>query len=157
VLEIERKFLVLDTRFLDNVKKKYRIVQGYLSSVPQSTVRVRIKADKAFITIKGIGTNNNTTRFEWEKEINLQEAESLLQLCEKGMIDKTRYEVEFSNHLFEIDVFGGENSGLIVAEIELKHENEFFEKPSWLGEEVTQDKRYFNAYLSNFPFKTWDK
>jgi CYTH domain-containing protein len=136
-------------------KENFRIVQGYLNSNPERTVRVRIKGGKGFLTIKGIGNESGMTRFEWEKEIKISEAEALLLLCEKGTIDKIRYNVIFENHLFEVDVFQGENEGLIVAEIELQSENETFSKPNWLGNEVTSDERYYNAYLSNNPFKSW--
>jgi CYTH domain-containing protein len=136
-------------------KENFRIVQGYLNSNPERTVRVRIKGGKGFLTIKGIGNESGMTRFEWEKEITVSEAEALLLLCEKGAIDKIRYNVIFENHLFEVDVFQGENEGLIVAEIELQSENETFSKPNWLGNEVTSDERYYNSFLSNRPFKYW--
>jgi CYTH domain-containing protein len=126
-----------------------------LNSNPERTVRVRIKGGKGFLTIKGIGNESGMTRFEWEKEITVSEAEALLLLCEKGAIDKIRYNVIFENHLFEVDVFQGENEGLIVAEIELQSENETFSKPNWLGNEVTSDERYYNSFLSNRPFKYW--
>jgi adenylate cyclase len=97
------------------------------------------------------------SRFEWEKEIALSEAKSLLELCESGVIRKTRYEIKVENHVFEVDEFYGENEGLVVAEIELQSETDSFEKPSWLGTEVTNDQRYYNAYLSKNPFKNWSK
>lgn len=153
--EIERKFLVKSQDFIIQSFTKNRIVQGYLNSDLERTVRVRIKGDKGFLTIKGKGNESGTTRLEWEKEISLQEAEQLLPLCEKGIIDKTRYEINVGQHVYEVDIFTGDNEGLIVAEIELKSENETFEKPDWLGKEVTGDKRYYNAYLSNFPYKNW--
>ncbi len=155
MVEIERKFLVLNNNFITEDTTNFRIVQGYLNSNPERTVRVRIKGDKGFLTIKGLGNESGLTRFEWEKEISLTEATALLQLCEPGTIDKIRYNVIYENHLFEVDVFFGENEGLIVAEIELQSEDEVFLKPSWLGEEVTSDQKYYNAYLSNNPFKTW--
>ena len=93
---------------------------------------------------------------EWEKEISIEEAEQLLTLCEKGMIDKTRYEVIVGVHVFEVDVFSGENQGLVLAEIELLREDETFERPDWLGEEVTTDERYYNSYLSKNPFSSWE-
>ena len=153
--EIERKFLVTSTDFISESTTQFRIVQGYLNSNPERTVRVRIKGEKGFLTIKGKGSDSGISRFEWEKEINISEAEALLLLCEKGTIDKIRYEVPMGNHTYEIDVFAGENEGLIVAEIELQSENESFEKPHWLGKEVTSNERYYNAYLSNYPFKSW--
>ena len=155
MIEIERKFLVTSTAFLDEFHTKNRIVQGYLSSVPERTVRVRIKGDKGYLTIKGKSSDSGMSRMEWEKEIALEEAEQLLRLCEAGVIDKIRYEIPVGKHLYEVDVFSGENEGLILAEIELESENETFEKPNWLGMEVTNDTRYYNAYLSQKPFKTW--
>ena len=153
--EIERKFLVESTDFIKESTVNNRIVQGYLNSNPERTVRVRIKGNKGFLTIKGKGNENGTTRFEWEKEISLSEAEALLQLCESGIIDKIRYEIPLGKHTFEVDVFSDENQGLIIAEVELSSENEFFEQPNWLGKEVTGDKKYYNSYLSENPFCTW--
>jgi adenylate cyclase len=155
MVEIERKFLVTSDVFKSEAFTQNRIKQGYLSSVPERTVRIRIKGDKGFLTIKGISNEAGLSRFEWEKEIPVNEAEKLLLLCEPGVIDKTRFEVKSGNHIVEIDKFYGENEGLIMAEIELKSENEIFEKPIWIGKEVTNDKRYYNSYLSNNPFKKW--
>lgn len=155
MIEIERKFLVISDEFKKQAFQKHQIAQGYLNSDPERTVRIRIKGESGFLTIKGKGNKSGITRFEWETEISLLEARPLLSLCEKGIITKTRYQVEAGKHVFEIDVFSGENKGLIIAEIELSHENEVFEKPAWLGKEVTQDKRYYNAYLSKNPFNTW--
>lgn len=156
MIEIERKFLVTSTEFIKEAFQKSRIVQGYLNSNPERTVRVRVKGDKGYLTIKGIGNASGLSRFEWEKEIPLKDAEQLLQLCEHGVIDKIRYNVKIGNHVYEIDVFSGANEGLIIAEIELSNENESFEKPNWLGMEVTNDNRYYNAYISNNPFKNWN-
>ena len=153
--EIERKFLVTSTEFLSESIRSNRIVQGYLNSNPERTVRIRIKGTQGFITIKGKGNESGTTRFEWEKEIEVTEAEQLLLLCEDGVIDKIRYEIPFGNHLYEVDVFEGDNKGLIIAEIELEDENESFEKPHWLGVEVTGDDRYYNASLSISSYKNW--
>lgn len=155
MIEIERKFLVKDDSFKKAAFKQNRIAQGYLSSVPERTVRVRIKADKGFLTIKGITNETGMSRFEWEKEIPVDEARSLLQLCEKGVIEKTRYEVKVGQHIYEIDEFYGENEGLTIAEIELQSETESFEKPNWLGQEVTKDERYYNSNLSVNPFRNW--
>jgi adenylate cyclase len=155
MIEIERKFLVKDTSFKAAAFTENHIAQGYLSSVPERTVRVRIKGKKGFLTIKGISNESGLSRFEWEKEIPVEEAEKLLLLCEKGVIDKTRFEVKSGNHVYEVDVFYKENEGLIIAEIELSSETETFEKPYWLGEEVTNDKRYYNSYLSKNPYKNW--
>ena len=155
MIEIERKFLVSSDAFKTEAFKENTIAQGYLNSAPERTVRVRIKGDKGFLTIKGISSASGLSRFEWEKEIPVEEAKKLLVLCEKGVIDKTRFEVKVGNHIFEVDEFHGENKGLTVAEVELQSEAETFEKPDWLGEEVTNDNRYYNAYLSNHPFTGW--
>lgn len=155
MIEIERKFLVTSDAFKKEAFTQNRIKQGYLSSVPDRTVRIRTKGDLSFMTIKGASNESGMSRFEWEKEISNEEATKLLELCEKGVIDKTRFEVKVGNHTFEIDEFYGANEGLIMAEIELKSESENFEKPNWLGEEVTNDKRYYNSYLSSNPYKTW--
>jgi len=155
--EIERKFLVNSEDFKVQATKSIRIVQAYLNSTPERTVRVRIKGDKAFLTIKGKGNERGTTRFEWEKEIPLTEAEQLLPLCEAGLIEKVRYEIPIENHVFEVDEFLGENSGLIVAEVELNHENETFKTPTWLANEVTGDRKYYNSYISKNSFSTWAK
>lgn len=155
MIEIERKFLVKDDSFKREAFTENHIAQGYLSSVPERTVRVRIKGNKGFLTIKGISNESGLSRFEWEKEVPVEEAKNLLLLCEKGVIDKTRFEVKSGNHVYEIDVFHGENEGLVIAEIELNSESETFEKPSWLSNEVTNDKRYYNSYLSNNPYKNW--
>lgn len=155
MIEIERKFLVSSDAFKTEAFKENTIAQGYLNSAPERTVRVRIKGDKGFLTIKGISSASGLSRFEWEKEIPVEDAKKLLLLCEKGVIDKTRFEVKVGNHIFEVDEFHGENKGLTVAEVELQSETETFEKPDWLGEEVTNDNRYYNAYLSNHPFTGW--
>jgi adenylate cyclase len=155
MIEIERKFLVTSEAFKTEAFIQNRIAQGYLSSAPERTVRVRIKGDKGFLTIKGSSNESGLSRFEWEKEIPLDEAAALLKLCEIGVIDKTRFEVKIGHHIFEVDEFYGENKGLIMAEIELNSETETFEKPNWLGEEVTNDNRYYNSYLSNNPYKNW--
>lgn len=155
MIEIERKFLVTSDTFKAVAFQQTRITQGYLSSVPDRTVRVRIKGEKGFLTIKGASNESGLSRFEWEKEIPIEEAKGLLLLCEKGIIDKNRFEVKVGNHIFEIDEFYGENKGLIIAEIELMDENEFFEKQLWLGQEVTNDIRYYNSYLSKNPFADW--
>ncbi|SHL68563.1 CYTH domain-containing protein [Flavobacterium saccharophilum] len=157
MIEIERKFLVKSSDFKEQAFAQNQIAQGYLSSLPERTVRVRIKGKKGFLTIKGIVHHGGMSRFEWENEIPLDEAQELLKLCEKGKIEKTRFEIKAGKHVFEVDEFYGENEGLIMAEIELESETESFEKPDWLGEEVTNDERYYNAYLSKKPFKTWEK
>ena len=155
MVEIERKFLVLSNDFIAEAFSKKRIVQAYISSNPDRTVRIRIKGDKGFLTIKGKGNSSGTTRLEWEREIPLQDAETLLSICESGTIDKIRHEIKVGKHVFEVDIFAGENEGLVMAEIELTAEDEAFEKPIWLGDEVTNDERYYNAYLSKNPYKLW--
>lgn len=152
--EIERKFLVKG-EFKSFASRNTRITQGYLSSVPERTVRVRIKGDKGFITIKGIGSASGASRYEWEKEIPASEVEELLQICEPGVIDKTRYLVPAGPHIFEVDEFYGENQGLVVAEVELGSEDESFAKPEWLGEEITGDVRYYNSMLMKNPYSKW--
>ena len=155
MIEIERKFLVVNQSFKKLAFTHNHIAQGYLCSHPERTVRIRIKGDKGFLTIKGISNDSGMSRFEWEKEILLSEAEELLKLCEKGVIDKTRFEIKCGSHIYEVDEFYGENEGLIVAEIELSSEMETFERPDWLGEEVTNINRYYNAYLNTHPYKNW--
>lgn len=152
--EIERKFLVTGD-FKPFVSQAHSITQGYLSSVPERSVRVRIKGNSAFLTIKGKANKSGATRFEWEKEIDKAEAEELLKLCEPGIIKKTRYLVKSGKHTFEVDEFFGENQGLIMAEIELSSENEEFEKPQWLGLEVTGDNRYYNSSLMKQAYTSW--
>lgn len=153
-LEIERKYLVIGD-FKTEAYKHEDIAQGYLSSVPERTVRIRIKGKKAYITVKGIGNDSGASRYEWEKEISLPDARELMKLCEPGIIDKTRYYIKNGNYTFEVDEFRGENNGLIIAEIELKNEEDTFARPSWLGKEVTGDQRYYNASLIKRPFTKW--
>ena len=155
MIEIERKFLVTSDAFKSDALRKNHIAQGYLNSTPERTVRVRIKGDTGYLTIKGKSNETGLSRFEWEKEIPLAEAKALILLCEKGIIEKIRYEVQVGKHLFEVDEFFGENEGLLLAEVELQSESEFFEKPNWLGNEVTQDQRYYNSYISKHPFTSW--
>jgi adenylate cyclase len=155
MIETERKFLVLNDSYKQQAYTQRRITQGYLSSVPERTVRVRTKGDQGFLTIKGKSNESGTSRMEWEKEIAIADAVQLLALCEKGAIDKIRHEVKVGNHIYEVDEFFGDNAGLVVAEIELEDEHEEFIKPEWLGEEVTGLERYYNAYLSRNPYNTW--
>lgn len=152
--EIERKFLVKG-EFRTQACRSVRITQGYLSSVPERTVRVRICGNQGFITVKGKSDAGGLTRYEWEKEIPETDARELLRLCEPGVIDKTRYCVKVGTHLFEVDEFHGENEGLVVAEVELSAGDEVFELPDWLGKEVTGDLRYYNAMLSRCPYREW--
>jgi adenylate cyclase len=153
--EIEKKFLVSSEAFKAEASKQTRITQGYLSSIPERTVRVRVKGSKGFITIKGIGNESGASRYEWEKEIPVEEVQELLKICEPGVIDKTRYEVKSGKYTFEIDEFYGENQGLTVAEIELSSENDSFDKPAWVGEEVTGDVKYYNSMLMKNPYTKW--
>ena len=153
--EIERKFLVKSEAFKDQAFNSYDIRQGFLNSAPERTVRIRLKNDKGFLTIKGKSSADGLSRFEWEKEIPKTDAEALLLLCEKRIIDKTRYEVKVGNHTFEVDEFYGDNQGLIIAEVELNSKTDTFEKPDWLGEEVTGEIKYYNSNLSKLPFKNW--
>jgi CYTH domain-containing protein len=155
-IEIERKFLVKNPSYkLESFEKK-QIKQGYLNSDKSRTVRIRVSDDTAFITIKGKSNKNGTSRFEWEKEIHITEAEELLLLCEPSIIEKTRHLIKVGGHIFEVDEFAGNNLGLVVAEIELNSEEEAFEKPSWLSKEVTGDLKYYNSSISKFPFKHWE-
>jgi CYTH domain-containing protein len=155
MLEIERKFLVLSDDYKSQAAHKYRIAQGYLSLDPERTVRLRIKGESGFLTIKGKAGQSGMTRLEWETELSLVEIRPLMALCLPGAIDKIRYEIPAGKHVFEVDEFFGENEGLTIAEIELASEDEPFYKPDWLGEEVTSDVRYYNASLSEKPFKSW--
>ncbi len=155
MIEIERKFLVQSNAYRSFARSRTRIVQGFLNTDANRTVRIRIKGDEGFITVKGKSNTSGTSRFEWEKNIPVKEAEALLDLCEKGVMEKHRYEIQVGNHVFEVDEFTGENEGLIVAEIELVSENETFEIPDWLGKEVTGEIKYYNSQLSKRPFKRW--
>lgn len=155
MLEIERKFLVTSAAFKEVAQKATRITQGYLSTDPERTVRVRIKGEKGFLTIKGKSNDSGTTRVEVEEEIAVDKAQTLLSMCLPGVIDKTRYEYTEGNHTWEIDEFYGDNEGLTIAEIELNAEEEDFTTPEWIGKEVTGDNKYYNSQLSENPFKNW--
>ncbi|MQX54697.1 CYTH domain-containing protein [Alcanivorax sediminis] len=152
-LEIERKFLVRDTGIIDTLAGE-RLTQGYLSHDKNATVRVRIAGDSAWLTIKG--KTEGATRSEFEYAIPVDDARTMLDtLCGQGVIDKTRYRLPQGELCWEIDVFHGDNDGLVVAEIELPSEDAVFEHPVWLGEEVTGQVRYYNSALSAQPFKDW--
>ncbi|MHC5354267.1 CYTH domain-containing protein [Myroides sp. LJL115] len=153
--EIERKFLVKDDSFISQALRKNHIMQGYLNSDPERTVRVRVKNTLGYLTIKGKSDSSGTTRFEWENQIPLQEAQALMLLCEDYIIDKTRYEVKYGSHTFEVDVFHGDNEGLIIAEVELNDAQESFERPLWLAQEVTGHVQYYNSYIAKKPYSTW--
>lgn len=152
--EIERKFLVKG-EFRHLAISQSRICQGYLSLDPQRTVRIRINGGKGYITIKGSSGQNDMSRFEWEKEIPDDEAELLLRLCLPGVVEKVRYIVPVENLKYEVDVFFGENEGLVMAEVELESENQQVKLPYWIGTEVTGDRRYYNSYLAQNPYGNW--
>lgn len=152
--EIERKFRVVGD-FKSHSTNCTHIQQGYIASGNGRTVRVRIRGDKGYLTIKGPSQNGGLSRFEWEKEITVAEAEALMSICEPGIIDKHRYLVPVGNHTFEVDEFHGDNDGLVMAEVELSDENEEFERPDWLGIEVTGDRRFYNSHMRKFPYKMW--
>lgn len=155
MIEIERKFLVTSEAYKTEAFKQSRIVQGFLNTHKERAVRVRIQGNKGFLTVKGASNADGLSRFEWEKELSVTDCEALLKICEKGIIEKIRYEVMLGNHIFEVDEFLGDNIGLVIAEIELTNETEIFEKPAWLGKEVTGDIRYYNSQLSKHPYIAW--
>lgn len=150
--EIERKFLLSNPGILDTLEGEY-LSQGYLSHTPEAVVRVRIRGEQGFLTVKGITTG--ASRLEFEYPVPRDDASQMLELCPEGRIEKTRYEIPLGKHVWEVDQFHGDNDGLIVAEIELAAEDEAFDKPDWLGEEVTGDARYYNSSLSQKPYKEW--
>lgn len=154
-IEIERKFLVKNLNYKQEAYKKVYIKQGFLNSDKERVVRVRLKDDAGFLTIKGKSNASGTSRFEWEKEISVKDAQDLFDLCEQGVIEKYRYLIKKDKYTFEVDEFFGDNKGLLVAEIELSDESEVFEKPEWLGLEVTGQVKYYNSNLSKLPFKDW--
>ncbi|OUO50333.1 adenylate cyclase [Parabacteroides sp. An277] len=154
MIEIERKFLVAGN-FMRDVYAERRIVQGYICSAPGRTVRVRIRDEAGFLTIKGPTDAKGMSRYEFEQSIPLEEAEKLLDLCEPGAIDKIRYLARIGKHTWEIDVFHGANEGLVLAEVELESETEEFERPAWLGREVTGDRRFYNSSLTKHPYSEW--
>lgn len=154
-LEIERKFLVRGDDYKRQAYSSSRIRQGYICSGHGRTVRVRLRDDRGYLTIKGPSDAAGLSRYEFEKEITPDEAEHLMALCEPGSIDKTRYLVKSGSHTFEVDEFYGDNEGLVMAEVELGSEDEPFEKPDFIGKEVTGDRRYYNAHLVKHPFCTW--
>jgi adenylate cyclase len=153
MIEIERKFLVLNNDFINDSFEKYTIKQGFISNDPERVVRIRIAKNKGFLTIKG--KNKGIERIEWEKEIHLYEANILMNLCKKPILEKTRYLVNYQSFLYEIDVFEGSNKGLIVAELELENSKQDYKKPNWLGNEVSEDARYYNSNLIENPFCNW--
>lgn len=157
MIEIERKFLITSEAYKKEASSKTLFIQAYLNTHPERTIRIRIQADKAFMTIKGNSSESGVSRFEWEKEIPVDEAQQLLKLCEPGKIEKYRYLVPVGQHVFEVDEFLGDNQGLSIAEVELNSEHERFLKPEWLGEEVTGQNQYYNSQLTINPYKNWKK
>jgi len=153
--EIERKFLVKSEAFKIEASASTSISQGFLNADKARTVRVRLTDDKAFLTIKGETSRSGMSRLEWETEIPVEDAKTLLTLCEPGVIEKRRYYIQHGEHTFEVDEFYGENQGLIIAEVELQTEQDVIERPDWLGSEVTGEVKYYNAMLSKHPFSKW--
>lgn len=153
--EIERKFLVTSDAYRQLAHSKSRIVQGYISRTSGRTVRVRVRGEKGYLTIKGPSLDGGLSRYEWEYEIPVQEAIELMTVCEQGVIDKVRYLVNYGHHTYEVDEFHGDNEGLVVAEIELESVDAAFEKPSFVGREVTGDRRYYNSCLTRNPYTQW--
>jgi CYTH domain-containing protein len=153
--EIERKFLVTDTSYQELATSSSHIVQGYICSDKGRTVRIRIRNDKGYLTIKGGSNAAGLSRYEWEQEIDVADAHDLLKLCEPGVIDKVRYLVPSGNHVFEVDEFAGENQGLVIAEVELASEDEPYTKPAFIGQEVTGNRRYYNSHLRVYPYSIW--
>ncbi len=153
--EIERKFLVEDDSYKRMAASSDRIVQGYICRTSGRTVRVRIRGEKGFLTIKGPSPDGGISRYEWEHEIPVDEADELMALCQEGCIDKIRYLVPYGEHTFEVDEFFGDNEGLVIAEVELGTIDEAFDIPPFMGKEVTGDRRYYNASLTVNPYKMW--
>ena len=153
--EIERKFLITSNDYKQNISSKHDIIQGYLSTKPSRTVRIRVGGGKGYLTVKGGTSKNGLCRLEWEKELPLEEADELMALCLPNKIEKTRCKVNYKGWLFEVDIFKGINEGLKIADIELDSEADIFEKPKWLGEEVTGIKKYYNSQLCQNPFTKW--
>ena len=154
-MEIERKFMVRGNDYKSLAYASDRIKQGYICSGHGRTVRVRLRGGRGYLTIKGPSFDGGLSRYEFEKEITVEEAEQLFRLCEPGIIDKTRFLVKCGNHTFEVDEFYGENEGLVMAEVELQSPDEPFERPAFLGLEVTGDRRFYNGHLRQQPFSVW--
>lgn len=154
--EIERKFLVRGNDYKQQATSHSHIKQGYICSGHGRTVRVRLRDNRGYLTIKGPSIDGGLTRYEFEKEITQEEAEQLFALCEPGIIDKTRYLVPAGSFTFEVDEFYGDNVGLVIAEVELSRPDESFVKPDFVGDEVTGDRRFYNSHLRLYPFSQWD-
>lgn len=156
-MEIERKFMVRGSGYRQLAYASDRIKQGYICSGHGRTVRVRLRGGRGYLTIKGPSLDGGLSRYEFEKEITPDEAEQLFRLCEPGIIDKTRFLVKSGQHTFEVDEFYGENEGLVMAEVELSAPDEPYEKPAFIGKEVTGDRRFYNSHLRVNPFSAWGK
>lgn len=156
MIEIERKFMVTG-EYKSLAASHSRIIQGYICSQRGRTVRVRLRDDRAYLTIKGPSFDGGLSRYEFEKEVLKDEGLSLLRLCEPGIIDKVRWLVPWQGHTFEVDEFRGDNEGLVIAEVELASEDEAYERPPFLGQEVTGDRRFYNSQLRQYPYCQWDK
>jgi len=156
-MEIERKFLVRGDGYRQQAFAADRIQQGYICSGGGRTVRVRRRGDRGYLTIKGPSLDGGLSRYEFETEISVEDASQLMKLCEPGIIDKTRYLVRSGNHVFEVDEFYGDNEGLVIAEVELQSADEAFEKPDFIGLEVTGDHRYYNSHLRKNPYSQWKR
>ena len=156
-VEIERKFLVNDDSYKEMAHHSDRIAQGYICRQGGNSTRVRVRGEKGFLTIKGPSLDGGLSRFEWEKEIPVGEAMELIKLCPTPPIDKRRYLVDFGGHTFEVDEFYADNEGLVVAEVELSSIDEKFDKPPFLGKEVTGDAKYYNSSLTRYPYKCWQE
>jgi CYTH domain-containing protein len=157
MIEIERKFLVVGNGYRKEAGSQIQIVQGFLSTDPDRTIRVRCIGPHGFLTVKGRSYDEGTSRREWEYEIPLLEAEELLALSVANPVEKVRYQVHAGPHTFEVDEFLGHNLGLVLAEVELGSVSEAFKRPTWLGQEVTGDPRYYNSQLSLKPYTSWNK
>lgn len=156
--EIERKFLVIGDSYQQLAFDHTRIVQGYIISGGGRSVRVRIRGDRGFLTIKGASHDGGLSRYEFETEVSLADAQELMALCEPGRVEKTRWLVRADDgHVFEVDEFHGDNDGLVMAELELKNADEAFKKPDFIGTEVTGDRRFYNSHMRRYPFKLWCK
>ena len=156
-MEIERKFIVKNNAYVEKAFRKRRIVQGYICSDAERSVRVRICEDEAFLTIKSATNKRGWSRYEFEQPLQMNDANELIKLCQPGLIEKTRYDVKSGHHTWEVDVFQGENEGLVVAEIELASEDEVFKLPEWVGQEVSGEPKYYNMMLAMQPYTRWQK
>lgn len=156
-LEIERKYLVLDSSYKHEAYSSSHIRQGYICSERGRSVRIRIRDEHAYLTIKGPSLDGGLSRYEFEQQIPFDDAQKLMSLCEPGIIDKTRWLVRSGEHIFEVDEFHADNDGLVVAEVELNDPTETPLLPHFIGQEVTGDRRYYNSQLRRHPYTQWDK